>query len=212
LALEALLENPRPFAPPPGRQGEELTLGEYTSGEGPRRVGRVFNLFLLVEWKDRLFIIDQHAAHERLLFDRFMSGPISKQELLVPIPFTTESEEEDRFLSRRREELAKLGIVITGGETGLWYIEALPVNWHLGDAETVKEILKLKTAGEDVAERWAATLSCHGAVKDGDYLDDTAALALAEAALKLPQPRCPHGRPIWTELSREDLFRAVRRR
>jgi DNA mismatch repair protein MutL len=192
------------YAPP---YGESTTVRRVS----PRLVGRVFNLFLLVEWKDRLFIIDQHAAHERILFDRFMSETIPKQELLVPVPFTTEGEEDDRFLSRRREELAKLGLVVTGGEEGLWYIQALPVNWRLGDRETITEILKLKTAGENMAERWAATLSCHGAIKDGDYLDDTAALALAEAALKLPQPRCPHGRPIWTELSREELFRAVRR-
>ncbi|MDR2069216.1 MAG: DNA mismatch repair endonuclease MutL [Spirochaetaceae bacterium] len=224
LALEALLENPRPFAPLPGRTVREedspLFVGEHAPPYGelradgepaPRLAGRVFGLFLLVEWRDRLFIIDQHAAHERILFNRFASGPIPKQELLVPLAFTTESEEEDRFLSRRREDLAKLGIIITGGKDGIWYIEALPINWRLGDAETVKEILKLKTAGEDMAERWAATLSCHGAIKDGDYLDDTTALALAEAALKLPQPRCPHGRPIWTELSREELFRAVRR-
>jgi DNA mismatch repair protein MutL len=226
LALEALLESPRSFAPPPGRnlQGEDpemsLIVGEYAPpygesaaarGVSPRLIGRAFNLFLLVEWKDRVFIIDQHAAHERILFDRFMSEPIPKQELLVPIPFTTESEEDDRFLSRQGEALAKLGIVITEGEEGLWYIEALPINWRLGDRETVTEILKLKTAGENIAERWAATLSCHGAIKDGDYLDDTAALTLVEAALKLPQPRCPHGRPIWTELSREELFRAVRR-
>jgi DNA mismatch repair protein MutL len=224
LALEALLENPRPFAPLPGRSSRDgdppLFAGEYAPPYGepgtdgkliPRLAGRVFGLFLLVEWKDRLFIIDQHAAHERLLYNRFMSEAIPKQELLVPLPFTTESAEDDHFLVRRREDLAKLGIIITGGEEGLWYIEALPVNWRLGDAETVTEILKLKTAGEDMTERWAATLSCHGAIKDGDYLDDTAALALAEAALKLPQPRCPHGRPIWTELSREELFRAVRR-
>jgi DNA mismatch repair protein MutL len=223
LALEALLENPQPFAPLPGRnrgedflapEGHTPPFGENPAdrAESPRLAGRAFNLFLLVEWKDRLFIIDQHAAHERLLFDRFMSEAIPIQELLVPIPFATESEEEDRFLSRCRAELAALGIVISGGEEGHWHIEALPINWHLGDAETVKEILKLKTAGENMAERWAATLSCHGAVKDGDYLDDTAALALAEAALKLPEARCPHGRPVWTELSREELFRAVRRR
>ncbi|MDR2758121.1 MAG: DNA mismatch repair endonuclease MutL [Spirochaetaceae bacterium] len=226
LALEALLENPRSFAPLPGRNPREgdpeppLFAGESTppygdlgvdGGSAPRLAGRVFDLFLLVEWKDRLFIIDQHAAHERLLFNRFMAEAIPKQELLVPLSFTTESEEDDRFLSHRREDLAKLGIIITEGEEGLWYIEALPANWRLGDAETVKEILKLKTAGEDMAERWAATLSCHGAIKDGDYLDDTTALALAKAALKFPEPRCPHGRPIWTELSREELFRAVRR-
>jgi DNA mismatch repair protein MutL len=192
---------------------EDLTFGENPAGrEGsPRLVGRSFNLFLLVEWQDRLFVIDQHAAHERLLYNRFLAGNIPKQELLVPIPFSTESEEEDRFLSRSQQEMAALGIVITGGENGLWYIEALPAAWRLGDAETIKEILKLKTAGENMAERWAATLSCHGAIKDGDYLDDASAQNLAEAVLKLTEPRCPHGRPVWTELSRDDLFRAVRR-
>jgi DNA mismatch repair protein MutL len=129
----------------------------------------------------------------------------------VPVPFTTESADDDRFLEGRREELAKLGVVITGGG-GAWRLEALPANWKLGDRETVREILKLREAGEDIAERWAATLSCHGAVKDGDYLDDASALALAEKALGLPLPRCPHGRPIWFELSRETLFKAVRRR
>ena len=49
------------------------------------------------------------------------------------------------------------------------------------------------------------------AVKDGDELDEAGAKALIKAALALPEPRCPHGRPIWTALSREALFRAVRR-
>jgi DNA mismatch repair protein MutL len=62
-----------------------------------------------------------------------------------------------------------------------------------------------------MAERWAATLCCHQAVRDGDYLDDAAAFALAQAALALPDPHCPHGRPIWTAISREALYRAVRR-
>jgi DNA mismatch repair protein MutL len=81
----------------------------------------------------------------------------------------------------------------------------------LGDGETVEEILKLKTAGKNIAEHWAATLACHGAIKDGDYLDDTAAQELIEAALALKVPRCPHGRPLWVEVSREDLFRGVQR-
>ncbi|GHT77188.1 DNA mismatch repair protein MutL [Spirochaetia bacterium] len=175
-----------------------------------RLVGRLFHLFILIELEDRLYIIDQHAAHERILYDRFLTGPIPRQELLVPIPFTTESGDDDEFLSSRREDLAKLGILIIR-ERDSWHIEALPENWKLSDSETVQEILTLRTAGENIAEHWAATLSCHGAVKDGDYLDDTTALALAEAALSLPIPRCPHGRPVWSEISRETLFRAVRR-
>jgi len=81
----------------------------------------------------------------------------------------------------------------------------------LPDAQTVKEILGLREAGENIAERWAATMSCHQAIRDGDHLDDATALALAKEALMLPQPRCPHGRPIWTEVSKEALYKAVRR-
>jgi DNA mismatch repair protein MutL len=221
LAIEALLEKPPDFSPLPGRgrfpQGVADAVPRYgdspdsaPSPASPRLAGRLFGLFILIEWGNRFFIIDQHAAHERILYNRFLSGPIPRQDLLVPIPFSTESAEDDRFLGERREELAKLGIVIAGGQ-GAWRVEALPVNWKLGDHETVREILGLKEAGEHIAEHWAATLSCHGAVKDGDYLDDTAALALAEEAIALPLPRCPHGRPIWFELSREALFKAVRR-
>jgi DNA mismatch repair protein MutL len=226
LAMKALLESPLDFAPPPGRSRRDAEgvseeapgygLPEGETGEGDKNtplrfVGRLFGLFILIERGERLFIIDQHAAHERLLFERFLSKAVPVQELLVPILFTTGSDEEDRFLSLRREELQKLGVLIEGEGKGTWRIEALPVDWRLGDAETVKEILELKTAGENIAERWAATLSCHGAIKDGDYLDERSAMALAEAALALPVPRCPHGRPIWTEIGRDELFRAVRR-
>jgi DNA mismatch repair protein MutL len=163
-----------------------------------------------VEAGEKLFIIDQHAAHERILYDRFLSRPIPAQELLAPIPFSAGSDEEDRFLEARREDLGRLAIRVERDGPG-WRIEALPADWRLGDAETVKEILGLREAGENMAERWAATLCCHSAVRDGDYLDDEAAMALAEEALGLPDPHCPHGRPIWTEISREALYRAVRR-
>jgi DNA mismatch repair protein MutL len=212
LAMEALLDRPPDFAPLPGR----ITATDTAAEEGPaygeiRFIGRLFSLFLLVERGDRLLIIDQHAAHERILYDRFLSKPIRKQELLVPIPFSTESPDEDRFLATKREELEKLGILIEEAEGDLWQIKALPEGWRLSDRETVKEIRELREAGENMAERWAATLSCHAAVRDGDYLDDETALALTEAALALPVPRCPHGRPIWFEISRENIYRAVRR-
>jgi DNA mismatch repair protein MutL len=223
LAMEALLDRPPDFAPLPGRSGPPGG-GEALEGGGAgavaegspsygelRFIGRLFSLFLLVERGDKLLIIDQHAAHERILYDRFLSRPVRKQELLVPLPFVTESPEEDRFLEAKREELEKLGIRVEAAEDGVWRLSALPENWRLSDPETLKAIRELREAGENMAERWAATLSCHSAVRDGDYLDDRTALALAEAALALPVPRCPHGRPIWFELSRENLYRAVRR-
>ena len=183
---------------------------QRTGGRDKPCAGRAFGLFILVEWEDKLYIVDQHAAHERILYNRFLSQPVPKQELLAPIPFCTESDDEDKFLETKREELGRLGVDIEKDETG-WRIEALPAGWRMGDAATVKEILQLRAAGENMAERWAATLCCHEAVKDGDYLDDETALNLAREALMLNDPRCPHGRPIWTEISRDALYKAVRR-
>jgi len=176
----------------------------------PRYAGKIFGVFLLVEWGDKLFIIDQHAAHERILYDRFLSAPIPRQELLIPIFFNTETAEDTRFLEAKKDELARLAIVIERDGDG-WRIDALPEGWQSSDADTVKEILALRDASENIAERWAATLCCHRAVRDGDYLDDAAALTLAQEALNLPDPHCPHGRPIWTEISRDALYKAVRR-
>ncbi|MDR0583739.1 MAG: DNA mismatch repair endonuclease MutL [Treponema sp.] len=218
-AMEALLEKPPAFPPLPGRLpdyygGRFAPAGEAAEeaplyGE-PRYAGRAFCLFIMVEWGTKLFIIDQHAAHERMLYNRFLSSPIPKQELLAPLPFNTESDEEDRFLEAKREELARLAVDIEkDGNT--WLIQALPAGWNLGDAETVRHILDLRRAGENMAERWAATLCCHQAVRDGDYLDDASAFALAKEALALPDPHCPHGRPVWTEITRDALFKAVRR-
>ena len=181
------------------------------SSEEPVYAGRVFNLFILIEWGEKLYIIDQHAAHERILFDKFLKEAIPKQQLLAPIPFCTESGEEDSFLEAKREELSGLGVDIEKDTDGNWRIEALPADWRLGDAATIKEILDLRTAGENMARRWAATLCCHAAIKDGDYPDDETAFALGREALSLPDPHCPHGRPIWTEISREALYKAVRR-
>jgi len=175
-----------------------------------RYAGRVFSLFVLIEWGDKLYIIDQHAAHERILYNRFLEQPIPKQELLAPIPFSTESGDEDTFLETKKDELNRLGINIEKDEN-FWRIEALPSGWKMGDAATVKEILELRTAGDNIAEHWAASLCCRAAIKDGDYPDDETAFALAREALMLPVPRCPHGRPVWTEISREALFKAVRR-
>ncbi|GHV85986.1 DNA mismatch repair protein MutL [Spirochaetia bacterium] len=224
LAMEALLARRDEFtaagfaAEPEVSYTQETAPGAVQAAGVPtasvRLVGRAFDLFIIAERQGRLYLIDQHAAHERILYNHFLLKPIVTQELLVAIPFTTSGEEEDRFLKTKQEELKALGIVLenTGGS---WYIEALPAGWKESDSGTVEEILSLRSAGTNMTERWAAALACRAAVKDGDRLDDGAALALAEAALALADkggmPRCPHGRPLWAELCREDLFKAVRR-
>ena len=199
LAMEALAaENAPPYITP------------NSTGSEARFLGRLFGLFILVEKDDRLFIIDQHAAHEMILYERFLKAPIPKQELLVALPFITESAEDDSFLEEKQKELEKLGIVIRKTESE-WLIESLPSGWKLSDTETAAEILKLKNSQGNMAERWIATLSCRSAVMDGDFLDEKSALELAEKALALPVQRCPHGRPVCVEISKTDLLKAVKR-
>ncbi|MCL2093443.1 MAG: DNA mismatch repair endonuclease MutL [Treponema sp.] len=189
-----------PHEPPPGPQAQGSL----------RYLGRLFNLFILVQRDEKLYIIDQHAAHEGILYHRFTTQGIPVQELLVAIPFETEDREEDAFLEEKREELSKLGLLIRhAGDT--WNIEALPSGWTMTDQETLEEIRSLRNAKTNLAESWLAKLSCSGAVKDGDYLDPEGALKLAKEAFDLPFSRCPHGRPMWVELSRDELLKAVKR-
>ncbi|MDR2701991.1 MAG: DNA mismatch repair endonuclease MutL [Spirochaetaceae bacterium] len=243
LAMEALLERRNDFAPLPkagapaafvsdpigaaaepepayytgGMDGQSAGTVHAGSTTGQLRLaGRAFGFFIIAEKGNKLYLIDQHAAHERLLYNHFLSAPITTQELLVAIPFTASDAEEENFLQAKQEELKRLGIVLENGGGGDWRITALPAGWKAGDGETVEELLSLRTAGKNLAERWAAALACRTAIKDGGWLDDEAALALAEAALALEEetgqlPRCPHGRPLWTEIRREELFKAVRR-
>jgi len=175
-----------------------------------RYIGKIFNLFILIETEGRLLAIDQHAAHERLLFERCLARPVPSQELLVPIPFTTDDEAGDMFLEQRQAELARLGVRVSGGG-GAWQIDALPELWRLGDSETVRSLLNLAQAGENAARRWAETIACHAAIKEGDELDSESALRLASEALSLPDHRCPHGRPFVVEITQEALLKAVKR-
>ncbi|MCA1950727.1 MAG: DNA mismatch repair endonuclease MutL [Treponema sp.] len=233
LAMEALLESPPAYRELPRQTGtasaELIQLAEPvraadtanaadlaraagpTLKQGALFVGRLFGLFLIAESKGRLYIIDQHAAHERILYNHLSAHPVPQQELLIPIVFETDAESTDRFLTAHQKQLAQLGIVLETETAGQWNITALPAGWKKGDQETVQDILALEQAGEAFTDRWLATMACHMAIKDGDYVDDITAQALIDAALDLPVPRCPHGRPIWTVIDREDLLKAVRR-
>ncbi|TCW62504.1 DNA mismatch repair endonuclease MutL [Treponema sp. J25] len=205
--IEQFLARSSSFAPLPGKEQEKTAL----SGEDFRYLGQLFNLFLIVEKDDTLYLIDQHAAHERILFNELQDRPPPPQELLVPLPFTTDTETVDAFLTTHRQELAHYGLVITPEAPGTWLLEALPSCWKLSPEKTIEHLLSMPGEKENFTQRWIATLACHSAIQDGEILDDRTAQALAAAALELPEPRCPHGRPIWIRLSREDLFKMVRR-
>jgi len=193
------------------RPGDKTdTPVQSPAGGSVRYIGQLFNLFLLAERDEQLFLIDQHAAHERILYDAIVDGPRNSQQLLVPHEFDIEPELEV-FVEDRLEEYRKIGIHI--GKTGenRWRITHLPERFSGLEGEIVQGIREQSLPKASFQSKLFADLACKAAVRDGEVLDTYSAEALVEKALSLPIPRCPHGRPIWLKISREELFQAVGR-
>jgi DNA mismatch repair protein MutL len=174
-------------------------------------VGRLWGVFILVVKGDRLYLIDQHAAHERILYQRYLAKPVSGEKLLIPLRFSAESAEEDTFLREHREELARRGIRLEQNAPHTWRLETLPEGWRATDGQTIEAVLALPRTGTNFIESWAASCACHTAIRDGAFLDERTALALAQEAMDMPSRHCPHGRPIWVEITRESLLKGVKR-
>ena len=175
-----------------------------------RYLGRAFGPFLVFEKDTELFIMDQHAAHERILYDELSASKSASQALLVPFIFESEDEEVKRRLDRALPDLERMGYAIERSGNA-FVVNATPA--FLGEkaipalVEGFGEEPEEKGAGKD----FIATMACRAAIKDGESLDDLAARELIAKALSLPFPRCPHGRPIWARFDRLALYRMVGR-
>jgi DNA mismatch repair protein MutL len=199
------------------RERSAKGLGPSLPGPKPasgfRYIGRALGPFLLFELGDELWFLDQHAAHERLLFDEYMAKPPPVQELLVPEKITIENESEAALIAESIETLNSGGFRIErDGED--WLVIAAPAPLAKGASQALRELALASgdIRGPGSALRAAAALAaCRTAVKDGDELDAAAAESLIAAALELSEPRCPHGRPIWTRITRDQLYALVRR-
>ncbi|MCF7949650.1 MAG: hypothetical protein K9M94_13765, partial [Spirochaetia bacterium] len=173
-------------------------------------VGQVFDLFLIVRRGESLYMIDQHAAHERIIYEQLTGGTVQSQSLLVPYTFEVE-EDVEALLRQRLDEYRQIGIQLEQEKAGQWRITRVPARF-VGLEEQLIEALQSQEASETAFKaRLFADLACKAAVKDGEVLDRYSAADLARQAFELSVPRCPHGRPIWFRISRNELFEIVGR-
>lgn len=181
--------------------------------------GALFNTFILVEYENQLLLVDQHAVHERLLFDRLMkehSEQRAGQELLVPIILSL-SEKELRLADENRELFESMGLVMERfGEHDI-AVRTIPV--VLGEAETgsfVREILAEVERNNTVTleSKRAAILqtACKHAIKGGEALsEDQLRSILQEMVEKQVTPTCPHGRPLVVSISHREIDKKFKR-
>ncbi|HWR11405.1 MAG TPA: DNA mismatch repair endonuclease MutL [Rectinemataceae bacterium] len=175
-----------------------------------RYLGKAFGPFILFEKDETLYILDQHAAHERILYDELAEAKAAGQPLLVPFVFECESDNLSRRLAEAIPELERLGYELEPSGGG-FVVNAVPAFLGEKGIQALVDCFSEGANGEKPAKDFLATMACRAAVKDGDFLDDSAARELIGKALALPFPRCPHGRPVWVKLDRTALYRMVGR-
>ncbi len=191
--------------------------------EEHRIIGQVFSTYWLVEYRKELYIIDQHAAHEKVLYERIMTAAKNKtyssQQLLPPIVLTL-SLREQTILNKRKTELVSLGYEIEHFGGNEYSIRAVPADlYSISEKELLLEfidemaddITTQVSKTQSILER-IASLSCKAAVKANHIFSYEEASALIKELLTLDNPyHCPHGRPVIIAMSQYELERKFKR-
>jgi len=185
-----------------------------------RIIGQVFSTYWLVEFGDKLFIIDQHAAHEKVLYEQKLRAFREKRQLfsqqLAPPVVLSLSLAEQELYRRYGEILTKLGFELESFGGNEFTLRAVPADMvDIADADMFLEFLEGLSNGqrepEFVLER-LAMISCKAAVKGGHVLSAAEAQRLIDELMTLENPyHCPHGRPTIISMSRYEMERKFKR-
>ena len=177
-----------------------------------RYVGQLFSTYVLVQRGDSMFIIDKHAAHERILYNQLRETAHSDEQMLLTPVAVTVSREEHTVLLDAVEELQQAGIAIEdfGGQCVL--VRSFPLDLTGEDIDfTIREIASGLVGGNREVQSskldWIYHSSaCRAAIKAGDLSKPAELLALAERVLADESVRfCPHGRPVCIEMTKKEL-------
>jgi len=187
-----------------------------------RIIGQVFETFWLIQYDRKLFIIDQHAAHEKVNFERMMERfrkkEIVSQTLLPPIIVSLNGAEENVYLTNK-DAFGALGFEIENFGGNEYALRAVPVDLY-GHSEkelfltVLDELAEGNSRGSYLAiEERIAGMACKASIKGGDIISRDEVEALIDELLSLENPyNCPHGRPtiiVMTESEMEKKFKRI---
>ncbi|MEK7872783.1 MAG: DNA mismatch repair protein MutL, partial [Chloroflexota bacterium] len=184
-----------------------------------RPLGQVASTYVIAEGPDGVYLIDQHAAHERVLFERLREQrrrrSVETQGLLEPAPVEV-SPAQEQTLQAHREELEAFGFALEPFGERTYLVRSIPAAVQASaPVEALREVLEL--LGQELPvqreDRVAFSLACHGAIRAGKVLLREEMEELLRLLEQTEQPHtCPHGRPTMVHLSAADLERQFGRR
>jgi DNA mismatch repair protein MutL len=178
-----------------------------------RIIGQLANTYIIAEGPEGLYLIDQHAAHERILYEKILNQwshqEVEAQGLLEPLTIELSPREEEA-LKAQREILTQFGFTIEPFGNRSYVVRTVPALMTRANlVEAIKTLLDSLTSEEKSVpweEKIAQSLACHNAIKAGQQLSDEEIRELARQLEQAQQPRtCPHGRPTMIHLSSYQL-------
>ncbi|MCM1100528.1 MAG: DNA mismatch repair endonuclease MutL [Clostridium sp.] len=184
-------------------------------------IGQVFDTYWMVQFEDKLLIIDQHAAHEKVKYERLMSRMREKKtasQILAPPVIVSLSAQEEQVLSEYREIFTQMGFETESFGGREYALRSVPVDLYgCSERELFLEILDELDTGVSrgsfqVIEEKIASMSCKAAVKGNNRLSVEEARELIDELLTLDNPyNCPHGRPTIVTVSRYEMDKKFKR-
>ncbi len=204
---------------PPKPEEMEQTVLDMPAEEPWRMVGELYNSYIIVQQGDNAFLIDKHAAHERILFEKLKANQenISSQALLTPIPVRLSPEAAGELLSSK-EMLDELGFEIDEFGENTVILRQIPMDLSPDHAaETMEQMAADLLSGrrekkDTVRDEILHTVACKAAIKAGWQNDEAELLALVKQVMDREDLKyCPHGRPICITLSKKQLEKQFKR-
>jgi len=178
-----------------------------------RVLGQLANTYIIAEGPDGLYLIDQHAAHERILYDRILmqwsQKEVEIQGLLQPVTIELSPREEET-LRASKEFLAEFGFTIEPFGNRSYVIRAIPALMARVNIIEIISVVLDSLSSKEIPNPWeekiAQSLACHGAIRAGQQLSNEEMRELIKQLEQTKQPRaCPHGRPTMIHLSSHQL-------
>ena len=222
----APVATPQPKPVPVAEPVEQIPLPEPEQETLPmpkeipwRMVGELYRSYILVEQGDNAFLIDKHAAHERILFERLRANPkdITSQSLLIPVTVRLRADAAAQLLSKT-ELLDSLGFEIEEFGENTILVRRAPMDIAEGDisdalTEMADDLLDGRSADTDtVRDELLHTMACKAAIKAGWKNDEKELLAVVKEVMAREDLKyCPHGRPICITLSKKQLEKQFKR-
>lgn len=182
-------------------------------------IGQVDKTFIIAQSEDTLYLIDQHAAHERILYDKFVNAHnnIPAQTMLMPL-YIDVTAHDTEIIEKHREDFSRLGVDIEPAGETLLRVSSLPTDIKADGAEDfIREITKMLSemkniSPSDLRQNMLHMMACKAAIKAGEVLNMRQMRQLIIDLCNTEHPfTCPHGRPCMIEISSAELYKMFKR-